>query len=493
MATKGLTSEELLALFDTPIKKVDGIYQYAEFHQAAHSIIIKFDKIFKRKDIKQHNIFKIPQKRYYSEGNATTKAMLPTICSDLNYVFNQDNDSIRAYASFSMKIALKEKKPYPEEKFIEEMQEFINLIKPYIDQYIEENYELKLTEVNEKINTDLQVTDEMNKVFIKSAIAMRIVIPIICEYTIADKNSILFYQIFKKIMNKFSEDGYNAIPKLMSIIRSRVEQTKYANKKIWKLLLSHTKDVKTLCEEFKASLIETIIPKLDINRSSIKYIDVVLRNKLDFTFTYNFPCDYRPLRNLENDDDTDERDRLNETIFTNKKDEASLILNKLTIERHISQFLIDNSITIDDIKNFKKVYLLDKPLNNIQKYFLFLSYGKEFEVSITNEFERTILLYELIQDLEDLGFHELPTVLASTVENEVEIRNKVSGKKIRDLRKFEKIIKKYNDVEDIIEKDNFIIKIISFRNYTYYDENKETRTINPSIFELECLNYLMSL
>jgi hypothetical protein len=499
MATKGLTNEELIEKYDQPLtKNEEGMYEFAVYDQESHCIIIKFDKIFNRDSIKQHNIFKIQHKRYYSEGtaNSSTKPMLPTICNDINYVMNQNNDSIRSYALFSTKIALKDKKPYELETFKEDVYKFIDDIKVDIVNYVESNYELDLSETNEKINTDLQVTDEMNKIFVESAVAMRIVIPIICDYTLNNKIDGIFYDIFRTIMIKFTqlnEEKNNPLTKLRSVVRSRVEQTKYANKKIWKFISNYTTDMKLICEEFNVQLIESIIPKLDINRSAIKYIDVVLRKKLDFAFTFNFTFEFRPLRNLENDDDTDERDRLNETIFTNRKNEGQLVLNKLTIKQHISQYIYDNDITDDIIDEFKTNVLKNKNLNNIQNYFLFITFGKIFEVNVATEKDRVILLHELIHDLEEDGFIELPKILKSTVENEIDIRNKVGGKKLKSQDGFLKIIKKYEDVVDIIDNDNFIIKMISFKNYRYLDDEDNQIIINPNNYEREVISFILAL
>lgn len=499
MATKGLSTEALIEMFDTPLEQFeDDTYEYAVFDQDSHCICVKFDKIFDREDIKQHNIFRIQHKRYYSEGtaNSSSKPMLPTICNDLNYIFNQDNDSIRQYAAFSMKIALKDKKPYPVETFKNDIYDFIDSIREDIVNYVEENYELNLSESNDKINTDLQVTDDMNKVFIESAIGMRVVIPVICNYTANEKIDKIFYEIFRNIMIKFAEideNNNNPLTKLRSIVRSRVEQTKYANKKIWRFIGNYTTDMTIICEQFNVSLIESIIPKLDINRSAIKYIDVVLRKKLDFAFTFNFSYEYRPLRNLENDDDTDERDRLNETIFTSRKNEAALVLNKLTIRQHIGQFISDNDITDKDIKEFKEKNLKNKNLNNIQNYFLFITFGKIFEVNIATEADRVILLYELIHDLSEQGFSEIPKLLSSTVENQIDIRNKVPAKRLKSQDGFIKIIKKYESVVDIIENDNFIVKMTNFKNYNFFDENDKPVVFNPNNFEREIISFILSL
>lgn len=494
-----ISNEAEIEKFNEPLSKLnDEDYEFVVYDQYTHNICVKFDQIFDREDLKKYNTFKIQFKRYYSEGtvNSSTKPMMPTICNDLNYVFNKDNDSIRQYLAFATKITMMEFKPYELEDFKNDIYSFIDTIKENVRDYVNENYHLNLSELNDKINIDLQVTDEMNKVFIQSAIGMRLVIPIICTYTADEKIDKIFYECFREIMIKFSEideEHNNPLTKLRSIIRSRVEQTKYANKKIWKFMGNYTSDMTIICEQFNISLIESIIPKLDINRSAIKYIDVVLRKKLDFAFTYNFPLDYRPLKNLENDDDPDERDRLNETIFVNRKNEAALMLNKLTIKQHITQFINDNDITEDEINNFKKVNLKGRKLNNIQQYFLFITFGKIFEVTVATESDRIVLLYELIKHLEMEGFVEIPKMLSNTVENVIDMRNKVQAKRLRVQDGFTKIIKKYEPVIDIIDNDNFIVKMTNFRNYNYYDTNNELIKFNPNNFERETISFILSL
>lgn len=497
MAVKGLSTEELITIFDKPLKKVNDEFEYVVFNQENHCICIKFDKIFNKPNIKQHNIFRIQHKRYYSEGtqNSSSKPMLPTICSDMNYIFNRNNDSIRKYASIAMLTALKEAKDYNVDKFKKDVYELVDMIKEDVIDYVESNYNLDLSE-GDKINTDLQVTDEMNKVYVESAIAMRFVCPAICNYTLTEKIDNIFYIIFREIMKIFSEaneEGNNPLTKLYSIVRSRVEQTKYANKKIWKFIGNYTNDMKLICDDFDKQLIESIIPKLDVDRSAIKYIDVVLRKKLEFLFTYNFPNDFRPLRSLENDDDTDERDRLNEMIFTSRKNEAALALNKLTIKNHIESYKSENDITDDDIAEFKRVQLKGKNVNNIQKYFLFITYGKMFEVTIASEDDRVALLYELIDNLETEGFTEIAKILGNTVENDIDLRNKVGGKKLRNQTGFLKVLNKYGDVVDIIENDNFIVKMIAFKNHNYFDENNNPVVINPNRFEHEIINFILSI
>lgn len=499
MVSKNLSNEEIIKLLDGPLKKSksSGEYKYATFSQPNHCIYIKFDKMFNREDIKQHNVFRIQYKRYYSEGGNDNKSipMLPAITDNINTIMNRNNDSQRLYAYIAMKIALKEESEYSEKDFKRDILKLIKMVSKDIVNYIDENYTLNLDANNEKINVDLQVTDEMNKVYIRSAVGCRFVIPLICIYTANNKIDDLFYKLFRSILlifSKCSTEDTNPLTKLTSIVRSRVESTKYANKKIWKLIGTHTNDMQLVRYKFTINLIEHIIPKLEINKSSIIYIDVVLKRKLTFEFTYNFPYEFKPLRNLENDDDTDERDRLNEIIFTSRKDEASLVLNKLTIKKHISEYINEYGITDKDIDDFKKSFN-GKNINNIQNYFLFIKYGKLFEVKIANEKDRLILLHELITELNEEGFTELPKILSSIVENEIDIRNKVIGKKLKNQSATLKIIKKYQDVIDIIENDNFIAKMASFKSYNYFNSTGNIVEIDSIQYEREICNFLLSL
>jgi len=145
------------------------------------------------------------------------------------------------------------------------------------------------------------------------------------------------------------------------------------------------------------------------------------------------------------------------------------------------------------LMNLKKKNLKNKNLNNIQNYFLFITFGKIFEVNIATEADRVILLYELINDLKEQGFSEIPKLLSSTVENQVDIRNKVPAKRLKSQDGFLKIVKKYEPVVDIIENDNFIVKMTSFKNYNYFDENNNPVTFNPNNFEREIISFILSL
>lgn len=322
--------EELLDLFDPDIKydKEKDIYLYVDFSEKGHCIDIKFDKMFNRPDIRQHNIFKIQYRRYYNN--------IENVSKDLNMILNKDNDAARMLVKFNMDMALRDKKEYPVEKFYEDVTNFINEIKDDIIDYVNENYELDLNENRNKINVDLQVTDEMNKVYIESSICMRILLPVICAYTQEIVIDNIFYKIFRLVSKTFGEeDDLDPLSKLSRIIKSRIYQTKYSDKKIWKFLTNQSKDMELIGFDFYVSIIESIIPKILEDTSSIRYIDVVLKKKLNYAFTFKYGIEYKPLRNLENDDDSDERDRLNEMIFVSRKDEAQLILNKLTIKKYI--------------------------------------------------------------------------------------------------------------------------------------------------------------
>lgn len=486
---KSLPTEELLELFDPEIKydEENDIFLYVDFSEKGHCLDVKFDQMFNRPDIIQHNIFKIQYRRYYNN--------IENVAKDLNMILNKDNDAARMLVKFNMDMALRDKKEYPIEKFYEDVINFIEEIKSDIIDYVEENYELDLNENKNKINTDLQVTDEMNKVYIESSICMRILLPVICAYTQENTIENIFYKIFRLVAKTFGEnDEVDPLTKLSRIIKSRIYQTKYSDKKIWKFLTNQSKDMELIGFDFYVSIIESIIPKILEDTSSIRYIDVVLKKKLNYAFTFKYGIEYKPLRNLENDDDSDERDRLNEMIFVSRKDEAQLILNKLTIKTYLDNFMEEYDVTENDIELFKKENLHDKNINSIQNYFLLLSYGDKFEMDVTTEQDRVKLLYKLIVDMDEMGFTEIPKMLNAVIKNENIIPPKTRmSSKLKQQSKYLKTLNKYGDVIDIVEKDNFIHKIYDFKNINYIDEFNNDITFNNFKYEREIFDFILAL
>lgn len=485
---KLLPTNELLDMFDPEISydEENEIFKYAESSEKGHCICIKFDKMFDRPDIRQHNIFKIHYRRYYK--------FIQIIADDLNIILNSDNDAARMLVKFNMRMALNDKKPYSEEEFFNDVIDFINEIKDDIKNHVENNYELNLNSNTDKINKDLQITDEMNKIFIESAIGMRVCLPIICVYTQDNPIENIFYKIFRIVTKIFGGEEFKPLTKLTRIIKSRIWQTKYSNKKIWNFLRNQSKDMELLSLDFYIYLIESIIPKLMENHSSIQYLDVVLRNKIEYAFTFNYNIDFKPVKKLDNDDDSDERDRLNEMLFVSRKDEAQLVLNKLTIEDYIKNFIDEYGIEEKDINDFREENLHNKNINEIQNYFLLLCYGREFEMSVTTEKDRLLLLYKLIIDLQENGFVEIPKMLASSVSDNIVSygRTRVSSK-LKNQRIYLKILNKWGDVIDVIEKDNFIFKILDFKNIIFIDEDGNNIEFDSNKYEREVFQFLLSL
>ena len=468
---KVLSTDELILGMDEDIEYDEDIgYLYATNNQEGHCVYINFKKLFNRDDVAEYCVFKIHLRKYFK--------IIDLICDDLNYILNQNNDSARMILNMNVKISLSEAgvQEYNNEQFKEDIYTFIETISDDIKEYVESTYCLHLDDTNARINKDLQVTDEMNKKIVSSAVCMRIIIPIICNYLLKEPEDEekLVYQIFREVVVMMSDNTDCALNKIQRIVQSRIEATNYNNKAIWKKLFDKNDDTKTIILSFYKNIIDAIIPKIEKDKSSIQFIDSVLKNKIDHLFMSKFSADYKPLKSLDNDDDSDERDRINEFSFISNKSEDLLLLNRLTINNIIDSFIKEYELTPNDFKEFERTCINGKNINNIQNFFLNIYYLKDFNYAVTTEKQKQYLLWKMLYELSFEGYEELIEMLSSNLSDEEQyLSTRVS--KIKNNRDYVKIFKKYSNVIDIIEKDNFVCKAISFKNLIYINpETKET-------------------
>lgn len=480
------------SIFDGELEydEENDFYQYVLLDQESKNIHVRFDKIFDRDDISQHNIYRIYKIRFYK--------FMDLIVDDMNIIFNNDDSDIaKEYLLFKIKISesIENNEEYSKEDFINDLEELCNdeVLHEIIDAYIEDTYDLKLNDIDgKKINIDLQVTDEINKIILKSAMCMRIVLPIICDY-LCNKENInedkIFFAIFRNIIKSFSDNTEYVLNKLFKIVKSRVYTRRYSDKVIWKFLQNLSVDMNLFVDELYESIISSIIVKIRPNTSSIQFIDVVLKKKIDSKFFIKYGLVCKPLRSMKSEKDSDERDRLNEMILLSSTDESNLILNRLTINDIINKYKKSSDVDIEWVKND---LLKGKNINEIQNYFMKIFYGNKFIFDIATEEQRRFLLANMIENFESDGLMELVKINSSTLadDNPTYIHSRISNK-IKKSRNFISVLNKYVDVSDIIEKENFIKKICLFRNYSLLDIDNNPVTINENNYNEEVLRLLL--
>lgn len=492
---KSLNPDELLEYMNEEIEydEENEYYKYATYNDELHCIYVNFNSIFERDDLSEFSVFKIHMRKFIK--------LIPLICDDLNYILNQNNDSARTLLNMNIKIALSEakEKDYSSDEFKEDLCNLIDILIDDIKDYIDSTYCLELDNTNARINKDLQITDSMNKKIVSSAVCMRIFIPIINNYLLMDPDceKDLVNKIFRKIIIKMSDNTEVALSKIERIVQSRVKSTGYSNKRIWKKIRDRGNDAETIILEIDTKLINSIIAKIEKDKSSIQYIDSVIKNMLDHLFTSNFSTDYKPLTAYENNDDSDERDRNNEFYFVSNKSEAELMLNRLTINQVINNFINVNELTEEDFEEFEKEALNGKNINNIQNFFMNNYYrGKNggFNYLVTTEKQKKYLLWKMLYDLDDEGYEQMVMMLSSNLSDDEEPFVSTRSTKIKNARTYANIYEKYAPVIDIVEKDNFVIKAMSFRNLSYIDPiSKENVDIDSNLISDEILKFFLNI
>ena len=487
--------EKKVTLFETLLNEElmeaeDGLLNYAVLDEDKKVFIIRFDKIFNREDIAQNNVYQIYKRRFYK--------LSPLVIRDINLILNNnDVDIAKEYLLFKIKMSkhLEEGTDYEYKDFFDDLMKFVvkDELLEIIDAFVNETYTLNLNKVDGRINTDLQITDEVNKIVIKSAMAMRITLPIICDY-LCDKKlpneENIFYEIFRKIIILYSDGETFVLNKLLKIVRSRVFSRRYPDKVILEYIKNLKKDMDLIVDELFKSLISSIIIKLEENKSSIKFIDVVLRYKIKFIFYLNYHLVCKPLKNLGNDDDSDERDRHNEFIIMSSIDEAKVVEQRLTINNIIRDYVKVNEPDMDYVKD---EMLKGKSLNEVQIAFSKIFFGNAINYNITSEKQKRSLLCIVIDTLEEEGYNEIPKILQCTLHETSPsyVSGKISTKKISMSKNFDKVLTKYASVVDVLEKDNFIKRLCLYNHLIFCDENNNIIDINEEVYYEEILKFLI--
>lgn len=453
-----------------------------------NNIIIDFNKAFDRKDLTLLESFNIDRRCFYK--------IIDFIINTLNYVFNMDKDLILIYLKIYTELTEKltdEENPITENEFKDII--FENFLKnkkllDICDDLIEKSYTISLdSETGKKINTDLQVTDQNNKAVLKTAMVMRFLIPLLCLYK-KNKQDKVFLFTANYLIKYYSGGSTRVLNKLFKIIDSRVQCTTISDKVFWGYGKSLNITPTLVTNDIRKSILKQIIPKIVPNTSIIKFLDVVIRFKVQCTFTYNYKWKYKPIK-TDAQEDIDDKERMEFRAFTLKHNEADIMLNEIAIKQQISKILKDYDYDKDDIKQFIENI---KYINSIQKYFLDVYYFNQFKV-LGDTSDKAILLYHMIQDLKNKNFIEIPRILEGKLEDDTiplasnsMIKNKM--KPATRLESYKKLLTDYSQFLDIISKKNFVATIFSSSSYTYYDPLDEKMEIDSDLYLIECIKFI---
>jgi hypothetical protein len=439
--------------------------KYVDYDNNSRDILIAFDEIFERPNIAHMNKFSVNKRSYYN--------CLDLISQDINTVLNSYEDF--AYSLLEIRYSMFTDDDYTYVKFYNDIKRlFIENedLRAVISKMVEDSYSLDLNDIksDKKFNVELQVTDELNKIYLKSTIMMRLLIPLICDFKCEDNvKETLIYEVNTGIIKSFDNNTNHALNKLYKIIYSRVYQTRYSDTVIWKYMKNMAIDLSITVKRYFRVVINNIFPKIKHDTSVISYLDVVIKQKLKYLFTYKYPISYKPLKAESTDDEElSEQERMEINLLRN--DEGNSLINEFSIKQEINIIKKEFGVNDSDIEEF----IGGRELNTIQIYLIKIYYSSKFKVG-TNRKEIFYLMYGMAKQLEKLSFSIIPTVLSCEVAPNVRKMNnrKKLVEKVVSSEKYKGIIKEYLPISNILDRNNFILSLMTIKNNKFLDEERQ--------------------
>lgn len=465
------------------------------------SVYINFNEYLGRDDLRAVSVLPIEIRCFYKE--------IDKIAKSLNTIMNLYPEFMLKYLNIIMEILYFFNdhegidKTNITKKEINELKDiiinFINdeKLKEIIVTIVEETYTISLDDESKTrtVNTDLQLIDKNNKVFLEAAFHLRLLIPI---FSLIKKHIDInfLYVFFSNYVIKYYTEGNtnHILNKLHKIICSRVTSTKMSDRVIWLYLMNHKITPTILTETIRKSILEQIIPKIDLNTSAIKYLHTIIKFKIDFTFTYNYNLSFKTIRaNTDDDDDVDEKEKLEFKIFNQTYNEGEYITNLITIEREVENLYKYNKKVIDDYNEFKKLGI---NLNTIQIYFNEIYWDSQFKL-VTDYDNKILLLFKMINELEERNFIEIPKLLRAVLKENTylninQIKRKLTGT-LGKLKSYKDLLDDYLPFIDKINNKNFIGQMFTMSQYDFIDYENNDLEINENQYLIECIMFVKSL
>lgn len=442
-----------------------------------------------------------------------------TVVFDLNYIFNEYPELALMFMNIKYNIYYTDKYKDNSDALVKDCYEMVmdNHYRDLIHSINESTYHLNMNKDNEptkyidkngkeKIRknsngSDLQVTDQVNKVIIESAIAYRTICSLVCEYSATtpynlDQKNAIFIKLHTMIINSYGRSfDVDIENKLHKIVQPRIKSTLYSDQYIWNYLKNISIDDKTLTYDITQDIIKSIINKMITNKRCISLFHVVIRNKIEFTFKVKYAVEYKPIKVSNNDDDIDENDKMS-FIFQHRNNEVEQIADELTIHEYIQNNLSKYNITGDDIKKFNSCV---RTLNEFQFGLLSSYFVKDFDIKGANPVSCKILLMIMALQLKETNKYKYlwKILLSKRIGEEVRHRNMNSArpsKAVVSSKTYNEIMDEFTFVGSLLGKRNVIMDYSSISNYTFQMYTGEIiKDIDRNLFIEEIANLVSSL
>jgi hypothetical protein len=221
------------------------------------------------------------------------------------------------------------------------------------------------------------------------------------------------------------------------------------------------------------------VPKLELNKSVVSYLHVVLKHQLMFLFTQNIKINFKPIVTIktesENPNTTNPFAKLEQKLV--RSNEGNYLLNKQAIH----EYIIENKV----LKNSEEIqyYLSNLKITTLQirllNYFINKNIGSGINIYDCNKQEFVHLLFILEKWLVNNKFIYLAQCLLAEPTLKSNKKNFNKGNlfiNITESKSYENILKKYTVLKDKILENKIIINFVGeilnteFIPFTKYNE-----------------------
>lgn len=466
----------------------DDLENYVEMENSSRArwYRIRYDKLFPDNPLFQNKdgnleyieMQKINLQAFISNTSATV--------NDLNYILN-------VYPEFALSIAAIKQNIYYTDRYTNNPTLFANDIVDFaLDHRLrdivhtidESTYELELDENirknresgNNRMISDFQISDGLNKILIETAMIYRIVTSFMSEYlnttklNIRQKNNFVT-DINEEIIYNISEpQGIKIKNKLYRIVNPRVTNTSYSDKTIWHYLANMGVDPSTISYEIYRSLINSIISKLRNNYSSISLLHVCIRGKIKYTFKAKFPVKYSPLSVPVDSGDDDDDDKLDRQ-FQHDGNEIEQIINQLAIHDYLAEH--KDEIDTEDFKMFNN--WVAKP-NVFQDMILEIKMSDKFNLKYASREEKMMMIYLIAKEtITEKNFDIIPKLLLSKhIANPAKDNQRFAAmytptNYVSNSGGYQRVIEDFHWMTSIISNKNPFVSVSSLSRYTFQD------------------------
>lgn len=480
-------------------------------------LVIKFDELFSKEKFSIFNTFDLSAKRNFKMIANLIKETYENIFLNENGTV-KDNLSICLLQILYAQSQIMRTDNISADDFLKLIDKILivgdNALLTAIDSFIENGYKLeldkdtkKMKEKKKTVNDQLIISDSYAKILIKIAYLDRIIMPLISQYFIYNKqyfpvkvsavqendgeedkedqvfneiNQTFFNYLFKVVAKENTENLQNKIYKM---VIARIMRTSFSAKKFWTVAESVGISKESSALEIFSKLISNSVPKIILNKdlNVVNYLSTIINNQILFLFSNKFKTHYQSINSSTdsgsmfeaNDDSMTELEKME--MHLSRKNEGSLIVKNIIAQDVICT--LDEFLNVSTTKEEIAETLKYVHMNPIQEKIVSLLTFKYFKsadaIKHLTAYEYAKLLICCKKYLEKNKFILLPKILMSNCVKQRD-RTAITGikikSKIEDSKRYKELLDtKYHDFKFDIER-NIQAIISTIYNSSFIDE-----------------------